>query len=41
MVLGGKLEEKQELNLETDGGIVSEYDVEMYLNFADEDCFFK
>lgn len=36
MVLGGMLEENQELNLETDGGIVSEYDVEMYLNFADE-----
>lgn len=36
MVLSGKLEEKQELNLETDGKIVSEYDVEMYLNFADE-----
>lgn len=36
IVLGGMLEENQELNLETDGGIVSEYDVEMYLNFVDE-----
>ena len=36
MVLGGRLEVNQELNLETAGGIVSEYDVEMYLNFSDE-----
>jgi len=36
MVLDGKLEENQEVNLEIDGEEVSEYDVEMYLNFDDK-----
>lgn len=36
MVLDGKLEEMQEVDLEAYGGDVSEYDVEMYLNFDDD-----
>lgn len=36
MILDGKMEESQEMNLEAYGEGVSEYDIETYLNFDDD-----